>query len=346
MTSTPRLDRLRASLEEPLLVSNPVNVRYLVGFKSSNAALLVEDERVRLFTDFRYVTAARDVAGVDFVETKRDLIGDLASRLSGRIGFESAFVTYAAYEKLRAGGLDLDPRPGAVESLRAVKDEEELDAIRRACAITDRVYERLASEAFVGRTERDIAWTLEQLFHDEGSSAAFESVVASGPNAAKPHGRATDREIGRGETVVIDAGCVVDGYVSDYTRTFATGPLPDELREAYGVCLDAQAAALEAIRAGLSGVDADRAARDVVEATQFASRFGHGLGHGTGLEIHESPRMSQESNDVLAQGNVVTVEPGIYLEGVGGIRIEDDVVVTDGGIDNLTNLRKDLIEVG
>jgi Xaa-Pro aminopeptidase len=343
---TSRLERLRDSLEEPLLVTNPVNVRYLSGFKSSNAALLVDDERTTLFTDFRYVTAAREVDGVDFVETKRDLIGDLASRLSGRIGFESAAVSYAAYERLRASGLDLVPRPGAVESMRAVKDEDELGAIRRACAITDRVYERLAKEAFVGRTERDVAWTLEQLFHDEGSSAAFESVVASGPNAAKPHGRATDREIGRGETVVIDAGCVVDGYVSDYTRTFATGPLPDELDEAYGVCFEAQTAALEAIRSGLSGVDADRAARDVVDATQFAGRFGHGLGHGTGLEIHEAPRMSQESNDVLAPGNVVTVEPGIYLEGLGGIRIEDDIVVTNGGIDNLTNLRKDLIEVG
>jgi Xaa-Pro aminopeptidase len=343
---TSRLERLRDSLEEPLLVTNPVNVRYLSGFKSSNAALLVDDERTTLFTDFRYVTAAREVDGVDFVETKRDLIGDLASRLSGRIGFESAAVSYAAYERLRASGLDLVPRPGAVESMRAVKDEDELGAIRRACAITDRVYERLAKETFVGRTERDVAWTLEQLFHDEGSSAAFESVVASGPNAAKPHGRATDREIGRGETVVIDAGCVVDGYVSDYTRTFATGPLPDELDEAYGICFEAQTAALEAIRSGLSGVDADRAARDVVDATQFAGRFGHGLGHGTGLEIHEAPRMSQESNDVLAPGNVVTVEPGIYLEGLGGIRIEDDIVVTNGGIDNLTNLRKDLIEVG
>jgi Xaa-Pro aminopeptidase len=255
-------------------------------------------------------------------------------------------VTYAAYEKLRAGGLDLVPRPGAVEAHRAVKDEQELDAIRRACAITDRVYERLAEETFVGRTERDVAWTLEQLFHDEGSAGAFESVVASGPNAAKPHGRATDREIGRGETVVVDSGCMVDGYVSDYTRTFATGPLPDELKEAYAVCLDAQAAALAAIRSGLSGVEGDRAARDVVEATKFRGRFGHGLGHGIGLEIHEAPRMSQESGDVLAPGNVVTVEPGIYLEGVGGIRIEDDVVVTNGGIDNLTSLSKDLIEVG
>jgi Xaa-Pro aminopeptidase len=343
---TSRIDRLRRSLDEPLLVTNPVNVCYLVGFKSSNAAVLVDSDAVTLFADFRYATAAREVDGVEFVEAKRDLLGDLAQRLSGRIGFESAHVTYAGYEKLRAGGLELVPRPGAVESLRAVKDEAELRAIRRACAITDRVYERLADEPFVGRTELDVAWTVEQLFHDEGSGGAFEPVVASGPNAAKPHGRATDREIGRGETVVIDSGCVLDGYISDYTRTFATGPLPDELKKAYGVCLDAQAAALDAIGAGLSGVDADRVARDVVDSTQFRGRFGHGLGHGIGIEVHEAPRMSQESNDVLTPGNVVTVEPGIYLEGLGGIRIEDDVVVTDGGIENLTKLRKDLIEVG
>jgi Xaa-Pro aminopeptidase len=343
---TTRVDRLRKTLEEPLVVTNPTNIVYLVGFKSSNAALLVEPDRLQLFADFRYANAAREVEGVEFAETKRDLLGDLAGRLSGRIGFESAFVTYAGYEKLRGGGLDLVPRPGLVEALRAKKDERELDALRRACAITDRVFERLADEPFVGRTERDVAWTLEQLFHDEGSAAAFESVVASGPNAAKPHGRATDRTIGRGETVVIDAGCIVDGYSSDYTRTFATGPLPDELKDAYAVCVQAQAAALEGIEAGLTGLAADGIARTIVDDTSFRGMFGHGLGHGIGLQVHEAPRMSQESADTLATGNVVTVEPGIYLEGLGGIRIEDDVVVTNGGIENLTNLRKDLIEVG
>jgi Xaa-Pro aminopeptidase len=343
---TSRVDRLRASLDEPLLVTNPTNVLYLVGFKSSNAALLVEPGRLRLFADFRYATAAREVEGVEFVETERALLKGLARRLSGRIGFESAHVTYAGYETLRAGGLELVPRPGPVEALRAVKDEQELDAIRRACAITDRVYERLADEAFVGRTERDVAWTFDQLCHDEGSAAAFEPVVASGPNAAKPHGRATDRTIGRGETVVVDAGCAVDGYCSDYTRTFATGPLPDELKEAYAVCLEAQAAALDGIRAGLTGIEADGVARAVVDATRFKGTFGHGLGHGLGLEVHEAPRMSQESSDTLGSGSVVTVEPGIYLEGAGGIRIEDDVVVRDGTIENLTGVGKNLIEVG
>jgi len=342
-----RIDALRGSLQEPLLVTNPTNLLYLVRFKSSNAALLVEEDRVRLFSDFRYAEAAREVEGVEFVETRRALLEDLAGRLSGRLGFESAYMSYAGYETLREGGLELVPRPGLVEALRAVKDERELHAHRRACAITDRVYERLAEEAFVGRTERDVAWTIAELFHDEGAEgAAFETIVASGPNAAEAHARATDRKIGRGETVVVDAGCTIDGYCSDYTRTFATGTVSDELKEAYGVCLEAQEAALKGIRPGLSGVDADAIARDIVDTTRFKGLFGHGLGHGVGLHEHEAPRLSPESAEVLEPGNVVTVEPGIYLSRVGGIRIEDDVAVTDGGMENLTNLRKDLVEVG
>ncbi len=342
-----RVDRLRAGLDEPLLVTNPTNVRYLTGFRSSSAVLLVEPERVRLLADFRYAVAGRAVDGVEFVETKRDVLGDLAQRLSGRIGFESSHVSYAAYEKLRSGGLDLVARPGAVETLRAIKDEGELAVLRRACEITDRVYDRLAQERFVGRPERAVAWTMTQLFHDEGDvDVAFELIVASGPNAARPHARASDRTIERGETVVIDAGCAIDGYASDYTRTFATGPLSDELRDAYRAVLDAQQAALDGIRAGVTGVEADALARNVVDATPFKGTFGHGLGHGLGLDVHEAPRMSTESTDTLEPGNVVTVEPGIYLEGRGGIRIEDDVVVTADGIENLTKLRKDLVDVG
>jgi Xaa-Pro aminopeptidase len=342
----PRIERLRQSLAEPLLVTNPTNVRYLCGFKSSNAALLVEPERVRLFTDFRYSAAARAVEGVEFEETKRALLKDLASRLSGRIAFEADSVSYAGYETLRGGSVEPVPRSGLVEALRAVKDEGELAAIKRACEIADRVFERLTEERFVGRAERDVAWTIEQLFHDEGAeTVAFETIVASGPNAARPHGRATDRLIERGETVIVDAGCTVGGYASDYTRTFATGPVDGVVKDAYAVVLAAQQAGLAALCAGVSGVDADAVARRVVDETSFAGTFGHGLGHGLGLEVHETPRLSTESSDTLAAGNVVTVEPGIYLEGRGGIRIEDDVVITDGGIDNYTSFRKDLVIV-
>ena len=342
-----RVDKLRSSLEEPLLVTNPTNVHYLSGFTSSNAALLVDPDTVTLFTDFRYANAASDVDGVEFVETPRALLPHLATRLNGRLGFESAFVSYEGYRTLEAGNVEPVPRPGAVEKLRAIKDDDELAALRRACEITDRVFDRLADEKFVGRTEQDVAWTLAEIFHDEGAhQLSFEFVVASGPNAAKPHSRAGVRTIGRNETVVIDAGCVVDGYASDYTRTFATGPLGGDVKEAYSIVLHAQGAALEGIRAGISGAEADGLAREIVDATQFKGTFGHGLGHGLGLEVHEAPRLSAEASDTLVPGNVVTVEPGIYLAGLAGIRIEDDVVVTEDGIENMTQLRKDLIEVG
>src|SRR5689334_7595162 len=344
---TARIDRLRASLEEPLLVTNPTNIYYLFGFESSNAALLVEPDGVRMFTDFRYAEAARAIEGVRFEETRRALLWDLADRLSGPVGFEADYVSYSGWETLGSGSMEPVPRRGLVERLRAVKDEQELAAIREACQVTDRMFERLAGERFIGRTEREVAWTIEQLFHEEGAqSVAFESIVASGPNSARPHARATDREIRPGETVVIDTGCVVDRYSSDYTRTFVTDPVDGVVKEAYAVVLAAQQAALETIRAGIAGVDADAAARRVVDGTSFAGTFGHGLGHGLGLEIHESPRMSTESTDTLADGNVVTVEPGIYLEGRAGIRIEDNVVVVDGGIENFTGFRKDLVTVG
>jgi Xaa-Pro aminopeptidase len=342
-----RIDRLRELLEEPLLVTNPVNILYLYGFRSSNAALLVEQDRVRLFTDFRYSEAARAVEGVEYELTKRALLKDLANRLSGPIGFEADAVSYAGYEMLRDGAIEPVPRRGFVERLRAVKDETELAAIERACAITDRVFERLIEERFIGRPERELAWTIEQLFHQEGADAvAFESIVAAGPNAARPHSRATNRPIGRGETVVIDTGCIADGYTSDYTRTFVTGYVDGDIKQAYAVVLAAQQAGFDAIGAGVRGVDADAAARSVVDDTAFTGMFGHGLGHGLGLEVHEAPRLSIESMDVLEPGNVVTVEPGIYLEGRAGIRIEDNVVVTNDGIRNFTGFRKDLITVG
>ena len=341
-----RVDRLRATLEEPLLVSNAVNIQYLVGFASSNAALLVEPDRTQLFSDFRYADAARAVEGVEFVETKRSLFASLGELLDGRIGFEADAVSYASWETLSAAGLDLVPRRGLVEALRAVKDDGELDAIRRAGEITSEAFARFAEERFVGRTERELAWRLDELFRELGAHAsAFETIVASGPNGARPHARPTDREIGAGETVVIDAGAMVDGYNADCTRTFATGPLPGELTDAYAATLEGQLAGLEAVRAGVTGVDADGAARERIDAAGLGERFGHGLGHGVGLEVHEAPRLSRESTDTLAAGNVATVEPGVYLEGLGGIRIEDLVIVREDGAEVLTSSTKDLVTV-
>jgi Xaa-Pro aminopeptidase len=341
-----RIERLRRKLEEPLLVTATANVRYLTGFVSSNVSLLVDSERVLLFTDFRYAEAARQVPHVEFIETRRETIQHMGELLSGRFGFESTHLTYRSYEILRDGGLELVPRVGLVEGLRAVKDDDELERIRRAAAITDAAYERLAEERFVGRTERELAWRMDELFHELGADEpAFETIVAAGPNSARPHADPGDRVIEAGTTIVIDAGASLAGYCSDCTRTFASGPLPDELRQAYDVCLEAQLKGVEAARAGTEAKRTDAAARDLIAAAGFGEQFGHGLGHGVGIDVHEAPRVAASSTDTLAANNVVTIEPGIYLEGLGGIRIEDLVVVTEGEPEVLSSFRKELTVV-
>jgi Xaa-Pro aminopeptidase len=341
-----RIDRLRELLEEPLLVTTPVNVRYLTGFESTNAVLLVEPERTLLFSDFRYAEAGRKVEGVEFVEVERALMRGITGHVDGRVGFEAPHLTYANWDFLKGAGLDLVPRSGLVERLRVVKSEEELELIRRAADIVNEAYERLAQEQFVGRTERDLAYAFDSFLHDAGAEGpSFPTTVASGVNGATPHAHTSERVIERGETVVVDAGAVVGGYASDCTRTFATGPLPEELERAYNVVLEAQLEGLDAVEPGTTGRDADAAAREVIERNGLGERFGHGLGHGVGLLVHEAPTLRPESEDTLAENHVVTVEPGVYIPGLGGIRIEDLVVVRDGQPLVLTSFTKDLVTV-
>jgi Xaa-Pro aminopeptidase len=342
-----RVERLQAAIEEPLLVSNPVNVRYLCGLDSTNAALLVERDRVQLFTDFRYADRARAIRGVETVETRRDLYGDLADRLSGRIGFEAESLTYARYEELAAGGIQLVARRGLVEQLREVKDGAELAAVRRSAAILTGAFARLAEEPFVGRTERDLVWRMAELMHEGGADdAAFSTAVGAGETGSSPHAAPGDRRVEVGETVVVDAGCRVNGYCSDCTRTFVTGELPAELEEAYDVVLRAQLESLKAVLPGADGKAVDRVAREIIEDAGLGERFGHGLGHGVGLEVHEAPWLHPERESVLGAGNVVTVEPGVYLPGLGGVRIEDLVIVTDDGPEVLTTFTKERVTVG
>src|SRR5262249_21983738 len=237
---------------------------------------------------------------------------------------------YAQFEHLSAGNAKLVPTNGIVDALRAVKDAEELAKIARAARIADRALEALTAETWVGRSERELAWRLHELVHAHGADQlSFDTIVAAGPNGALPHATPTDRIVDGNTLVTVDWGVRVDGYCSDCTRTFATGSVSGELARAYDVCFAAQQLACETIRAGISGVAADEVARAPITAAGFGGNFGHGLGHGVGLMVHEAPRLSTESTDTLESGNVVTIEPGIYLEGVGGVRIEDLVVVRD-----------------
>jgi Xaa-Pro aminopeptidase len=342
-----RLQQLQERIEEPFLATAPVNVRYLTGFDSSNPALLVEPDRARLFSDFRYAEAGKQVPGVEFTVTNRNLFASLAEELRGRIGFEADAVTYAAYQTLERAGLDLVPRRGMVEALRAIKDDDELALIRRAGEITSEAFAGLAEEPFVGRTEKEIAWRLDSLYHELGADGpAFPTIVAAGANGATPHAHAREEEIPEGTTVVIDSACAVGGYMSDCTRTFSTGDLAGPLADAYELTKRAQQAGLDAIRPGTACRDADAAARAVIEEAGFGEEFGHGLGHGLGMLVHEAPRLSRESEETLEARNVVTVEPGIYLPGLGGIRIEDLVVVGEDGPETLTTFTKDLVTLG
>ncbi len=345
-----RIEKLRAELRSleagTFLVTHPVNVRYLIGFQSSNAAVAVSRERVVLVTDGRYVEAARAVPGIEAVLAERDLFAFLGRRLEELaelpVAFESDHVTVAAHAALIEGGIALVPAPRVVKRLRAVKEEAELEAIRRSARVLHDAFVRLARERLVGRTEAEVAWWMERAIRDEGAEAlAFDVIVASGPNAALPHHHPGPRVIGPGETVIVDAGAKVDGYCSDCTRTFATGPLSDELRRAYATCQAAQESALAAVRAGASGRDLDTIARGQIVVAGFEAL--HGLGHGVGLEIHELPVLSDASDDTLVARNAVTVEPGVYLPGRGGVRIEDFVLVTEAGAEVLTPFTKNLV---
>ena len=350
-----RSDRLAGLLDEReldcLLVTDMVNVRYLTGFTGSSGVCVVgRDERLFL-TDFRYTEQARSqVQGYERLEAGSDMLGDVAERLRGRSGFDDRQVTVEVHRKLgeKAGeGVELVPAGGLVKSLREVKDDQELAAMAAAAAIADEAYEELLARGLSGRTEREVARALVRLMEDRGAEgASFPPIVAGGAHGALPHAEPRDLEIPRGTLVVVDLGAQVDGYCSDCTRTLATGPLDETAAEAYDLVLRAQETALAAVRPGMSFSGLDAVARAVIESGGQGERFGHGLGHGVGLEVHEAPRLGKTAEGELREGHVVTIEPGVYLPGEVGVRIEDLVVVTQDGPRVLTGFPKELVTAG
>ena len=351
-----RADRVADALAEReldlLLVTNLFNVRYLTGFTGSNAMAIVGREVRRFITDFRYVEqAAQQVQGFDREQGPQDFVTALGDGWpSGelRLGFDDQHVSVRTHGRLREvipDRIELVAAGGIVEALRAVKEPGEVERIAAAAAVTDEIYGWLREQGLVGRTEREVAVALEHEMRRRGAEPAFDSIVASSERGALPHAEPADVPIARGTLVTLDIGARLDGYHSDCTRTWATGELPDDLADAYALVQRAQQAALDAVRPGPEGREIDAVARDIIAAAGHGEHFGHGLGHGVGLEVHEGPRLARTGEAPLVAGNVVTVEPGVYLPGRGGVRIEDLVVVTGDGRRVLSGTTKDLVTV-
>ncbi|HEY8467647.1 MAG TPA: aminopeptidase P family protein [Solirubrobacterales bacterium] len=323
------------------------NVRWLTGFSGTSGLAIVGPGRREFLTDFRYAERAERQVGDAFERVIFDgpVFEELGKRLSGRVGFDPAATSVRNHRKLAAAvgdDVELVAVDGLVERLRRVKDEGEVAAIAAAARLADEALEWLLERGIVGKTERRIAFELETRMRELGAEPSFPTIVASGPNGALPHAFPTEREVQAKELVTIDWGAKLDGYCSDGTRTFATGELDDELRSAYELVLRAQLAGIEAVAAGAHGRVVDAAARRIIEEAGMGEHFGHGLGHGVGMQVHEPPRLSKRSEDTLESGNVVTVEPGVYVPGRFGLRIEDLVVVTDREPKNLSGLPKEL----
>lgn len=355
-----RADRLAEQLDarelDALLVTDLVDVRYLTGYTGTNGIALVGLDGLRRFvTDFRYVTQAeQQVHGFERSIGRNDLLEELPGMLVDgdvRLGFDDQHVSVRTHRRLREllpVSVELVPAGDLVEELRVVKDAGEVARIRAAAELADAALRRVLEDGLAGRTERAVALALEQEMRRLGAQRpSFDTIVAHGAHGALPHAEPREAEIVAGTLVTIDWGAELDGYCSDCTRTYAAGREPDgRAREVYELVAQAQRAGLAAVRAGVSGVDADAAARAVIDAAGYGERFGHGLGHGVGLEIHEAPRLSQTSTATLAAGHVVTVEPGVYLPGELGVRIEDLVLVTGEGCEILNTLPKELTVVG
>lgn len=352
-------DLLVENRVDALLVTDLINIRYLTGFTGSNAALLVyawdsSEHRTLICTDGRYLTQVGEQvpdlrAEINRASARR-VIEIAGEWQTGRVGFESHIVTFEQHRGFEAlaTGLDLVPVHGLVEQLRMVKDDYEVGRLRAACDAADEALAALLDSGGLrpGRTEREVARELEWLMFEHGSDAvSFETIVATGANSAVPHHRPTDAVLAAGDFVKLDFGATVDGYHSDMTRTFVLGKPDDWQREVYNLVYASQKAGREALKPGVSTKAVDAASRSVIEAAGYGELFVHGLGHGVGLQIHEAPGLAKTGTGTLLDGVAVTVEPGVYFPGRGGVRIEDTLVVRKGGPELLTRTSKDLTVV-
>jgi Xaa-Pro aminopeptidase len=341
-----RLQKLRQELVvqevDALLISQPENRYYLSGFDGSSGFLLITPQNAILATDFRYLEQVKiqapDYEIFQITNSMADWLSRLAAELNfTRLGFEAGHITFATYQQLtdilsRAESqLELVPIDGLVESLRARKEPEEIELITKAVQIADNAFEYIKDIIHVGMTEKELAWEIEKFLRERGSEAMpFDIIVASGPKAAMPHAKPSSRTIDSGEPVIIDIGARCGGYSSDLTRTMCLGISDDTFNKVYDTVLRAQQTALTTIEAGMTGEQADGLARAVIEQAGYGEAFGHALGHGIGLASHEQPRLGPKSSEHLVDGMVFTIEPGIYLVGWGGVRIEDDIVMERG----------------
>lgn len=353
-----RLTSLRSKLGEQeldgLLVTNLTNVRYLTGFSGTNGQVFVGTDRSVFLSDPRYEARARSLVKATEIAIYPSRLADrlkpiVEERKAGRIGIEAKTMTLADRDDLqnRLGAVALVPTSGVVESMRRRKQPEEVELLRAAIALGDRAFEWILDRLVPGATEREIALGLEMKMREWGAEeVSFPPIVGSGPLSAHIHHTPTERELQKGDLVLLDLGCRLDGYCSDLTRTVVLGASSDEQRDVYELVLQAQAAGIEAARPGRACTEVDRAARTVIEEGGRGEHFGHGLGHGVGLDIHEDPRLNRISEESLVAGDVVTVEPGVYLQGSGGVRIEDCVLVTEDGCEVLGSAPKaELIEL-
>jgi Xaa-Pro aminopeptidase len=340
-----------------VFISQPQNRRYLSGFTGSAGFLLITGHDAILATDFRYteqaIIQAPDYVIFQITGTMSNWLPGLTADLdSDRLGFEDGHVTFSLYRQLHdilkdtRPDLELIPVGGLVESLRAIKEPEEIKLITRAVEITDRALETVTDTLQPGVTEKEVAWKLESCLRELGSQTiAFDIILASGPNAALPHAKPSEHKIQSGEPIVIDMGGRIEGYCSDLSRTICLGTPDDTFRKVYGTVLEAQSSAINGIREGMSGHDADALARAVIEKAGYGQAFGHALGHGVGLAEHEEPRLGPNSEDILKANMVFSIEPGIYITGWGGVRIEDLAVMDGGKARLLSNAKKWIPEV-